>query len=131
MTTISVRRGDSWIIDITGIGDISARTKLWFCAKENPDTEEDSEAVVKIEETAGLQVIAGSAASVAGNATITVTDENAGDITITVKAVETKKTSTTTSARWDVQWQEADVDGAESNDGGLFKITGDVTRDIT
>jgi len=131
MTTISVRRGDSWIIDITGIGDISARTKLWFCAKENPDTEEDSEAIVKVEETAGLQVIAGSAASVAGNATITVTDENAGDITITVKAVETKKTSTTTSARWDVQWQEADVDGAESNDGGLFKITGDVTRDIT
>ena len=128
-TTISVRRGDDWTITIEGMGNISARTKLWFGAKADYD-DADSAAIVKVEESIGLQIIAGASPTAAGNATITVDDAAAGDITVTIKAVETLKTSITTNARWDVQWQEADTDGAESVAGGLFKITGDVVRGI-
>ena len=88
--TIAVLRGDTWSISIAGMGDISARTKLWFTVKIS-SRDVDDESIIMIEETAGLIRLNGAAAGVAGNGSITVTDAVAGDITIALDEVETAK----------------------------------------
>jgi len=83
---IEVKSYSTWDIDLTGIGDISARTALYFTAKGDAENDPDSAAIVSIEETLGLLYIDGEAATAAADGSITVTDETAGDITITVSA---------------------------------------------
>jgi len=83
---IAVKSYSTWDIDLTGIGDISARTALYFTAKGDAENDPDTLAIVSIEETLGLLYIDGAAATAAADGSITVTDEIAGDITITVSA---------------------------------------------
>lgn len=92
-SAISVNSYTTWDIDLTDIGDISARTKLYFTAKTDPDNQPDSAAIVHIllsepadAATDGLLYIDGAAATTATDGSITVTDETSGDITITVSA---------------------------------------------
>lgn len=91
---ITVQSYATWDIDLTGIGDISDRTALYFVAKGERESEADSSAIVSIEETLGLLYIGGAAAAAAADGSITVTDAVAGDITITVSAAETGIVST-------------------------------------
>ena len=86
---ITLHRGDTADIDIADLGNIAARTKLWFTLKSSSD-DADTAAIVMIEETAGLMYLNGADASArAVNGDITVTDAAAGDITITLAAAET------------------------------------------
>ena len=87
--TITLRRGDTLSASLTALGNISARTKLWFTVKTLKSLA-DSAALIQIEETAGL-VYLNAAAGTSGNGSITVTDETAGNITIGLEAVETAK----------------------------------------
>ena len=123
-TTINVLRGDTWSISILGLGDISARTMLWFTIKFEHRASDD-DAIVQIEETAGLIRINGAAAGVPGNGSITVTDAVAGDITIALDEVETAKIIPATMP-YDVQM----FDGTDITTltTGVVVVPADVTR---
>ena len=82
---IAVKSYTTWDIDLTGIGNIADRTALYFTAKDGPEDQPDSSAIVSVEETLGLLYIDGEAAT-AADGSITVTDAVAGDITILVSA---------------------------------------------
>jgi len=127
-SNISVLRGDYWSFSLTGVGDISARTKLYFTVKQYV-SQADSEALIQIEETDGLLYVNGAVAETASNGTIVVTDENAGDLTVVVKATETQNLEPRTY-RYDVQYIDADGPRTPISTGN-FTVTGDITRRVT
>jgi len=47
---LTITRGDSLSAEITGLGDISGRSKLWFTVK-NKRSDTDAQAIIQIEET--------------------------------------------------------------------------------
>ena len=124
--TITRRSGDTWTIQITGLGDLSDRAKLWFTVKSNPK-HPDSQAVLQVEEGGGLLVIGGAVAGASSSGQIVVDDEVAGDITITLEAVESVKIGPYGSIGYDVQVlrDNGDVDTAKS---GRFVIGSHVTH---
>ena len=87
MTAVSVYQYTAWTISLTGLGDISARTALYFTAKSNLDAVDASTAtILQVEETDGLLYIGGAAVIAPDNllGTLTVTNETTGAITIAV-----------------------------------------------
>jgi len=68
---LALYRGDTWSQVITGLGDLTAATDIWFGIKADPD-DTDNEAIVLISETTGLERINGAAAAVPANGSITV-----------------------------------------------------------
>jgi len=84
---ITVRPYTTWIIPISGLGSLAGRTALYFTVKTDPDSDVDSEAMLQVEETAGLLRVNGAAAA-AINGSLLVTDAVNGDLTVTInKAV--------------------------------------------
>ena len=99
---LELYRGDTWSIAFQRLGDISARTKLWFGLKDDlSDT--DAESWVRIEETVGLEYIDGAAADTPANGSITVTDAAVGDLTVALAAVESAKLDDEGHLFYDVQ----------------------------
>ena len=99
MTTINdkgdfnLRRGDTLLLYLTNLGSVAARTNLYFTIKDET-ADADTAAMVQIDENSGLLYIAGAAATVAGNGSITVTDAATGAMTIRLEAVESAKITT-------------------------------------
>ena len=86
---LSVVRGTSWSISLTGLGDLTGRTRLYFAIKRKLSSP-DAHAILLVQDDAeGLLVFAGSVPIDAANGTITIDDEELGNITVTVKAAET------------------------------------------
>lgn len=79
--TITVTRGDTLSITLTGIGNITGNTKLWFTVKASDVA--DSASQLQIERSVGLLYVNGSAGT-AGHGSITVNDAATGSITIGV-----------------------------------------------
>ena len=125
-TAISRRRGDRWTINLTGLGDISTRTKLWFTLKASA-TDTDADAWIQITESAGLIAVYGGGSITAGNASITVTDAATGALTISVAGVETAKLPARVAVH-DVQVLRTGAVGPDTIAEGAFTITSDVTR---
>lgn len=123
---ITVRRGDSFSVTITGLGDISGRTKLWFTVKACA-AGADASAIVQIEETAGLLYINGAAAGTPANGSITVDDAVAGDITVALDEVETAKLAAAALV-YDVQ--VLDTGAVTTLAAGDALVTADVTRAV-
>lgn len=99
--------GDNLSEDLTYLGDLTARTLLWVTLKKSL-SDADSAALVQLEETAGLLYINGTAATVAGNGSITVTDVAAGNLTWALEAVESVKLIDTSGKCYlDVKWVDA------------------------
>ena len=122
---LSIYRGDSLSASITGLGDISGRTRLWLTVKEKA-SHGDAAATFQIEEGAGLLYIDGEGAGTAGNGAITVDDEDAGDITVTLDEAETAKLRPNNALVYDVQV----LDGGDVTTltAGDAEVTADVTR---
>jgi len=99
-SVITQTRATTWNFSITGLGNVSARTDLYFTIKRRT-TDADSAAVVQIEETGGLLVINGGTPGAAGNGTLTVDDAIAGDVTVTLAAVESEKLRATDNLQYD------------------------------
>ena len=80
---LTVIRGDTYDSDadnaITGLGDISTRTKLWIVVKKSAN-QTDTQATLFCEETDGITRLNGAAYGTAAHSVITVSDEAAGDI---------------------------------------------------
>jgi len=127
-STLTVLRGDTFTGAITGLGDISSRSKLWFTVKEDKD-DADTAAIIQIDEANGLLYLNGASAT-AGNGSISVDDENAGDITITIKPAATDDLNVTSGLYYDIQVLTSG--GVVSTlTSGTCNITADVTRAIS
>ena len=124
---IEVLRGDTMQVGLTGLGNIAARTKLWFTVKLDKD-DADTVSQIQIEETAGLLYIAGGAATVPGNGSLTVTDAAVGTITIEAEAIEMAKLAAVKKMHYDIQVLEGTV--ITTLRRGSFLIASDVTRAV-
>lgn len=121
---LSIYRGDTWTQVITGMGDLSAVTDIWFGIKEDP-SDTDNEALVLISETAGLERINGAAAGVPANGSITITDVAAGIITVELDEAETAKL-VPDKRFWDVQ--KLDGGDVTTTHYGRCVVTADIVR---
>jgi len=127
--TITIHRGDTFIANITGLGDISDRAELWFTLKYKlSDT--DDEAWVQIEEGAGLIRLNGEDASARqANGVITVTDDAAGNITITLDETETDDLEARAGIYYDIQVKTS-AGNVSTLSAGSARVTRDVTRAV-
>lgn len=123
-STLTVQRGDTLSASLTGLGDITGRLKLWWTVKGDTASA-DTAALVMIEETAGLVYLNG-AAGTAIQGDITVDDQSAGDITITLAATATAALPPG-SYSYDVQWATA-TGAIHTLTSGTARIVADVTR---
>jgi hypothetical protein len=126
---ISIHRGDTLSLSLTYLGDISARSKLWFTVKEDKDSA-DTLADIQIEETAGLVYINKAAAGTPANGSITVTDAALGNLTITLAAVEAAKLDTTGKFTYDLQMLTA-AGVVTTLRQGKAQMVSDITRSVT
>ena len=124
-TKIEMLRGDTLILNVTRLGDISARDNIWFTVKDAiADT--DATAQIQVDEDTGLLYIDGGAATVAANGSITFTDAARGDITIRVEADEMAKLDPDFVGYFDIQTDTAGLIATLRY--GNAAIIGDVTR---
>jgi hypothetical protein len=84
-SVLTIIKGDTMVLNFTGLGVLTGRSKLWFSVKDNVD-DADSASIIFIEETAGLQYLNG-AIGTAGQGSITVTNATTGAITVTLDEV--------------------------------------------
>ena len=127
---ITIHRGDSLSASITALGDISGRSKLWFTVKDSL-ADIDANSIIQIELTAGLVYLnAADASARAANGSITVDDEDDGDITIVLDEVETDDLVIQSGLSYDVQMLSTGGDISTLATGNCA-ITADVTRSIT
>ena len=124
---ITITRGDTLTVNFTGLGNISARTKLYFTAKDDR-SKADTASLIKIEETAGLQIIREAAAGTAANGSLTVTNATTGAVTLVLKAVETAEFDTL-AGDYDIQMVTAS--GVTTLTAGHIAVSPDVTRAIS
>lgn len=123
---ITETRGTTWTISLT-VGDISARTALYFTVKQKRD-DADGLAVVQVEETDGLLRFNGASAA-AGNGTITVTDAATGALTITVAVAATVGALILSGLKWDVKMSTATT--VEVMESGIMDIDPDTTGAVS
>jgi hypothetical protein len=128
---ISIKRGDSISIALTGLASNTGYGKLWFTVK-SVYGDADSAAILQVLLTApaagtdGLQVLNGAAAT-AAQASITVNSATA--ITITIDEAASKELSIASGLVYDVQML---VSGAITTlTEGSFAVTGDVTKAVS
>ena len=125
---INILRGDTVVVTLTGLGDISDRTKLWLTIREAP-SDADSESVVQVEETIGLVYLNGAAAGTPTDSSLVVDDQVAGDITWTLKPAASATLTTTTLPKYDVQVLRA-AGVVNTLTQGDATISADTTRAI-
>lgn len=129
---ITVYRGTTMSVSLTGLGDLSGYSKLYFSVKRS-FSDSDDDAILRVsDEASGLEKVNGADPTSATNGTITIDDVNNGDITITVDELETAKLSVQGGLKYDVKGigSGGDVNLLSIGDG-KFNVSGDVTRAIT
>lgn len=124
-TSLTLERGDTWSIVVTGLGSLVGRSKLWFTLKDQHSLT-DQESLVQIEESGGLLFLNGAAAGTAADGSLVVTDANAGNVTITVKPGATAILPPSTRLYWDIQSLISGV--VLTRTAGSARISADVTR---
>lgn len=127
-STITITRGDTTTITLTGLGNISARTtpKLWFTVKTAQNIL-DASAVIQLTEIDGLLVLNGDSTS-SSLASLTVTDATAGNITIVLSATLTAALALNNSMYYDIQMLASGT--VTTLTSGIAKVVYDVTRNI-
>lgn len=127
---LTILRGDSFSVSLTGLGSIANRSKLWFTVKKRKISL-DIDAVIQIEVTAGLVRLNGMDASArSSNGSITVDEEDDGNITIALDEVETRALSEASGLYYDVQVLTTGGDVNTLTYGDLNVVL-DVTRAVS
>jgi hypothetical protein len=127
-TALTITRGDSLSVAFTGLGNISARTKLHFTVKLYP-SKTDAESIIQIEETAGLLYLNGAASTTPTAGDITIVDAATGAITVTLTAAATATLTPASGLLYDVQMESATA--VTTLTAGTCTVVGDVTRAVT
>lgn len=83
-------RGDTWTFTVSGLGNLTGHSDIWFSAKRSKN-DPDIKSWFQIKKSVGLVYVDGAAATTAGNASITVVNTENGDISISLAAVESAK----------------------------------------
>jgi hypothetical protein len=124
---IEIRRSTDASVEVYGVGDLTGRTTLYFTVKymKEKDSATDAQAIIQIEETAGLLYINQNAAETPANGSITVTDALAGTMTIELSAEETDKLLPNERYVYDIK-----MDNEIMAEGTLL-VTTAVTRTVT
>lgn len=131
-STVTVYRGSTWVIALTGLGSLTDYDTIYFSVKEHV-ADSDNDAVLRVKDDAsGLLRWNKAAVATATNGVITIDDAAAGDITITVLEAETQNAAVRGGYSYDVKGVDDDgqVDLLSLGDGA-FEVAGDVTRAIT
>lgn len=130
-STITIQRGDTVSINITGLGNLSSRTspKLWFTIKRSTN-HADSKSIIQITETGGLITQNGDVATDSTLGSITVNDATTGDVTILLKPGLTASLEAydATVCKYDLQMLSSGM--VTTLTSGLVNISPDVTRAI-
>jgi hypothetical protein len=126
-STLTCQRGDTFTAVLTGLGNISSRSKLWFTVKLN-DEDADTAALVQIEETAGLLYLNGAIAGTAANGDIPIDNATLGNIRILLEAPETDDLRQCT-AKYDVQMLTS-AGVVTTLTSGIFDVVLDQTRAV-
>lgn len=95
---ITGRIADTWVIELTGVGELTGVDELWFSVKLTPDSDEAASLFLSLSE--GLVRINGSEAPDASQGSVVVEDATAGNVRITVDESITSQLWPTTTARW-------------------------------
>jgi hypothetical protein len=124
---VYMQRSADFEWEFYGLGDLTGRESLYFTVKlmKEKDSATDAQSIIQIEETEGLLYIDQGEAGAPANGAITVTDEIAGNITVTLDAEETDKLTPNLSYRFDVK-----KDNTIMTYGKHF-ISTSITRTIT
>ena len=128
---LTILRGDTLTVAITGLGDLTGWDELIFTVKQSVE-DEDSASVLQVSKklagSDGLEIVDSDATVTAGNGSIVINDETEGDITITVKAVEIAKLPVFIGGVYDVQKEDFIDDGVITLTSSTANVIGDVTR---
>ncbi len=129
-SSVTVYRGTTWIVALTGLGDISTYDTIYCSVKTNyADSEDDAILRVK-DDASGLLRFNGAAPAAATNGVITIDDASAGDITITIKEAETVS-ALVANYVYDIKGIDDDGDVIMLSAGGSWDVSGDITQAIT
>lgn len=130
-TTLTVYRGTTWTIALTGLGSLTTNSKLWFTVKERL-TDTDSAALIQVEKTNGLTRVNGAAYNTAADGSITINDASAGNITITVKPAATLALAIMDNLNYDVKvLTNGGVVSLLADGTHKFNVRGDATRAVS
>jgi hypothetical protein len=121
-TSLTLHRGDTLSLSLTGVGNISSRNKLWWAWKDSPNRP-DSESQLYVEETLGLVYVGGSTPTTGQSASITVTNATTGNLTITVSAAAMAALSAA-SGTWELQMLSGST--VTTLQSGTVEVTSDV-----
>lgn len=121
--TLTIRRGDTCIRAISGLGSITGRSKMWFTVKSRT-TDDDDEAIIMIEETEGLTRLNGSPYTTTSDGSIMPGLES-GIVVLKLEPVVTAQLRPG-SYRYDLQFLVAGVIVTKAE--GTFVVQADVTR---
>jgi len=128
--SITVYRGTTWSISLTGLGDLTAFDKIYCSVKRNAG-QADSEAVLRLSDTDGLEWFNQVAAATPGDGSLVVTDAVIGAITLTVEAAVTQNAPLGTFL-YDIKGVATDGNPVTLKSiGGQFVIAAEVTRAVT
>lgn len=124
---VACRRGDTLVLAVTGLGDLTGRDQLWFTVKRSR-AYGDPAALVRIEEGAGLLVLLGEVAEESLSGSLVVDDEAAGEATLRLEAVAAATLVPARAYVYDFQVRF----GAEVTTiaDAAFHVTGDVTHAV-
>ncbi len=124
--TIEIKRAADADFDIRGLGDLAGRTKLYFTVKKMTEKDDvaDTQSIIQIEEGAGLIRINKNSATSA-NGSLTVTNELAGNINITLEASETAKIEPNITYLYDIKKDNLILGE------GRFMVSTAITRTLT
>lgn len=127
-SNITVYRGTSWAISLTGLGSLVGYSKIYFSVKRSV-MDADVQAEIRVS-TAGLERVHRAAPVSSSNGLITVDEVNAGNLTITLDEVETQNTYPGTYL-YDIKLITLAGEVSLLSSGGFFTIVGDITRQVT
>lgn len=123
---LTIHRGDTFTAQLSGLGDISTRSKLWFTVKRKP-VDPDSQSIIQMEETAQLIYLNAESAATAAHGTITVDDEGEGSMTIALDEAATAALEPRTGLLFDIQLLTSGGD-VQTLATGTVRVVADVTR---
>lgn len=131
---IVILRGDTFVASLTGLGSLAGYVSLDWTVKRNKANPDD-QAIIRIRKNLsgtddGLLVLNGQDASArSANGSIAIDDIDAGDVTITLEAEETRDLGTKSGSLY-YDLQEITATTVETHTAGNLRIAGDVTRAI-
>jgi hypothetical protein len=131
-SSIMVLRGDSLLVPITGLGDLSSYTSIDFTAKYD-ERDSDAMAILRIRNNAtstddGLLRLNGLPALNAADGAITITDSVNGDISISLVAADVAALPVGT---WSFDIQMITASDVVTLSKGLFVLSPDITRAVS